>query len=649
MCGIAGIFHYQDFQRPVDRDLLLAATRTLAHRGPDGEGIWSEGPAGLGHRRLAILDLSDAAIQPMTDETGRFVITFNGEIYNFRELRTLLEGGGHRFRSTGDTEVVLAGYKKWGRDVVHRISGIYAFAIWDSTDKTLFLARDPLGVKPLFYSLAGDSFRFGSEVKALLRDPDVDRRFSFNGLDAFLTFGYTPAPRTGFESVSQLQPGHTALVSAGRVKFQRFWQSPYAVAESDLSPGEATSQFTALLDRITRSQMISDVGVGAFLSGGLDSAAIVRSMTRAEAGPVRAFGVGLDWHAFNEIGGARQTAQALGVDFSDQTVGLADAGILADLSCHLEEPTADSSSLPMYLLCKQAVQHFKVAMSGDGADEILAGYGTYSATLAARYYRMLPRFVRRKIIKPLAALIPRSNAKYPLEDIVNRFLYGAELGPGLDHSAWRVIFNEPMKDRLYTGDFRARVMDSTPLQQYADYIQEVPPGRGTLAGLLHADTSFYLPNDMLVKVDRMSMANGLEVRVPFLDVDMVRFCASLPNAYKLKHAYVRKYLLRESLRGSIPGSTLRAPKSGFNIPVDQWMRGYLRELLFDSLESVREDLSIFLQVNDVKRLADEHRSGRNNAGHVLFVVMMFCLWLHNVANSWKPETASKRREERISP
>jgi asparagine synthase (glutamine-hydrolysing) len=649
MCGIAGIFHYQDFQRPVDRDLLLATTRTLAHRGPDGEGIWSEGPAGLGHRRLSILDLSDAASQPMTDETNRFVITFNGEIYNFQELRSLLERSGHRFRSTGDTEVVLTGYKEWGRDVVQRISGIYAFAIWDSTDKTLFLARDPLGVKPLFYSLAGDSFRFGSEIKALLRDPAVDRRFNFVGLDAFLTFGYTPAPRTGFESVSQLQPGHTALVSGRGVEFQRFWQSPYTESEIDLSPAEAESEFTALLDRITGSQMISDVGVGAFLSGGLDSAAIVRSMIGADAGPVRAFGVGLDWHAFNEIDRARQTAQALGVDFSDQIVGLADAGILADLSRHLEEPTADSSCLPMYLLCKQAVQHFKVAMSGDGADEILAGYGTYSATLAARYYRMLPGFVRRKIISPLAALIPRTNAKYPLEDIVSRFLYGAELGPGLDHSAWRVIFNDPMKDCLYAEEFRSRVTNSAPLQQYADYIEEVPAARGTLAGLLHADTSFYLPNDMLVKVDRMSMANGLEVRVPFLDVDMVRYCASLPNAYKLRHGHVRKHVLRESLRESVPGSILRAPKSGFNIPVDQWMRGYLREMLFDSLESVRDDLAIFLQVNEVKRLADEHRSGRNNAGHVLFVVMMFCLWLHNVANAWKPETAPRRPEEGVSP
>ena len=637
MCGIAGTFHYSDPQRPVDRSLLLAVTRTLAHRGPDGEGIWVRGSVGLGHRRLSIIDLSDAAHQPMVDDSDRFVITFNGEIYNFRTLRVDLERLGHRFRSNGDTEVVLAGYKQWGGDVVRRISGIYAFAIWDGLKRTLFLARDPLGVKPLFCSLSDGTFRFGSEIKAILRDPEVDRRFDHPALDAFLTFSYTPAPATGFAKVFQLLPGHMAFVSGAGFSCQKFYEPTYVSETRDVSFREAVDELTALLDRTTRAQMVSDVGLGAFLSGGLDSAAIVRSMKHANQGPVRAFGIGLDWEGFNELERARTTARALEVEFQEKLVRLEDASILTELSRHLEEPTADSSCLPTYLLCRDAVKHFKVAMSGDGADEILAGYHTYTATLAARFYRRLPTYVRRKMLAPLAGRIPSSDRKYPLRDVAARFAYGAELGPGLDHCAWRVIFNDELKERLYQPRFLSAVDDYSPLEQYAKHMGEVPASRGPLAGMLHADTVFYLPNDMLVKVDRMSMANGLEVRVPFLDAEMVRFCAALPSRYKLKHGLIRKHILRESLRGSLPRNSLSAPKSGFNIPVEQWMRSDLRDLLLDSLETVRDVLSEFLRIDAVKSLAEDHRAGRVQVGHTLFVILMFCLWLDNSENCWKPE------------
>lgn len=640
MCGITGIFHYGDRERPVAPRLLREMTALLAHRGPDGEGIWCEGPVGLGHRRLAILDLSTAAAQPMSDLSGNLVLTFNGEIYNFRELRERLEGHGHHFRSSGDTEVLLAGYSQWGRDVVQHLSGIFAFALWDARRRELFLARDPLGVKPLFYSDDGASFRLASEVKAILRDPTVKREFNHEALDAFFTLGYTPAPATGFREVSQLLPGHAATVSETGFRCWRYWLSPYSPEPSRADFDTALAGFEERLDRAVRSQMVSDVGVGAFLSGGLDSAAIVRSMCRADRGPIRAFSVGLDWETFDELDRARETARRLGVDHAERRVRIDDASVLPALSRHLEEPTADSSVLPVYFLCQHAAEHFKVALAGDGADEILAGYATYVATRLAGYYRRVPGILRRKLIRPLARRIPESDRKYSLRDLSDRFTYGAELGPGTDHCSWRTIFTDDLKRRVYDAGFLRGVEEGRPLERYAEHISSVPASRESLAGLLNADMEFYLPNDMLVKVDRMSMAHGLEVRVPFLDIDLVRYCADLPGEYKLKHGRIRKHILRESLRRTLPPSVLRAPKSGLNIPVDQWMRGMLRDLLFEAVDQVRDELGVFLDVGEVRKMAEEHRHERAQFGHALFVVLMFALWLHNAATCWKPQLPS---------
>ena len=584
----------------------------------------------------------------MLDDSGELVITFNGEIYNFRDLRTELERKGHRFTSSGDTEVALKAYKQWGVDVVDRISGIFALAIWDLSRRMMFLARDPLGVKPLFYSDDGDTFRFGSEVKAILRDPNVDRSFHPEALDAFLTFGYSPAPATGFRTVSQLLPGHSATISKNGFTSSRYWEPPYTARPREIGFDVALDEFRDLLDEVTKSQMVSDVGIGAFLSGGLDSAAIVHSMSRAGHGRVRAFSAGMDWRGFNELQRARSTAVKLDVHLSESTISADDASVVPSISRHLEEPTADSSSIPMYYLSKHARTEFKVVMSGDGADEILAGYDTYAASRLARHYRRIPACLRRNIAVPLAHAIPNSRSNYPLSDLARRFVYAAELGPHLDHSAWRIIFNDVTKQQLYEPDFLREVADYKPLTRYASFVNEVPESRGPLSGLLHADTAFYLPNDMLVKVDRMSMANGLEVRVPFLDAAMVRFCANLPGQYKLKRGRIRKHILRESLREVLPRSVLGAPKSGFNIPVDEWMRGFLRDLLFDAIETSRHDLKRFLNIEAVIKLANRHQSREVHSGHILFVILMFSLWLDNAARCWKPESTIAFNESNIS-
>ncbi len=633
MCGIAGIVHWAAPGRPVDADVLAAMTASLAHRGPDGDGLWTAPGVGLGHRRLAIIDLSDAGRQPMCDASGRLVITYNGEIYNFRELRAALEAKGHRFRSQTDTEVLLLGYREWGAGVVERVSGIFAFALWDADAQTLLLARDPLGVKPLFYSDVDGTLRFGSEPKAILTDPAVDRAPDLAALDAFLTFSYTPAPATGFAAVRQLEPGQIATVDRRGVRMRSYWPCPYEARPAAIDEATAVAEFTARFDRVTAAQMVSDVPVGAFLSGGLDSAAVVRAARRAGLGPVHALTVGFDVPGFDERDVARRTAAALGAEWSSQEVSLDATALLPALSRHMEEPTADSSMIPVYLLCREARRRFTVALSGDGADEILAGYETYRAARLAAWYRRIPGAVRRGIVQPLARRIPVGDGKYPLHTVATRFAYAAELGAGRDHAAWRVYCTDPLKDRLYTPELSAARGD--PLGTYARPIAEVPAGRGALAGLLHADTVFYLPNDMLVKVDRMSMAHGLEVRVPFLDPEIVRFAASLPDDLKLHRGRVRKHVLRESLRPDLPPDVLDRPKSGFNVPVRRWMRGGLGDLLLDTVRTRRAEVGRLLRVDAVEALAAEHRAGRADHGHALFAILMLGLWFENGATAWK--------------
>ena len=569
----------------------------------------------------------------MADATATLLVTYNGEIYNFRELRATLEGKGHRFRSTSDTEVLLLGYREWGTEVVQKISGIFAFALWDAAPRRLFLARDPLGVKPLFYSDRAGTLRFGSEIKAILSDPEVERTPDLEALDAFLTFSYTPAPATGFAAVRQLSPGQCALFDRRGGRFWSYWGCPYRERPARGDFAAAVAEFTTRLDRVTAAQMVSDVPLGAFLSGGLDSAAIVRAAGRAGRGPIHALTVGFDVPGFDERDVARRTATRLGAEWSAQAVALDATSLVPALSRHMEEPTADSSMLPVYLLCREARRRFTVALSGDGADEILAGYDTYRATRMAAWYRRLPATVRQRIVAPLARRLPLRDRKYGLHALANRFVYAAELGPGRDHCAWRIVFDDRLKDRLYTPAFRGHVAD--PVAAYARHVAEVPPQREALAGLLHADTVFYLPNDMLVKVDRMSMANGLEVRVPFLDPEMVTFCAALPGEFKLGRGRIRKHILRESLRDSLPPDVLDRPKSGFNVPLQPWMRSTLRDLMLDTVRARRSELGELLRLDELEAVADEHRRRTADHAHALFAVLMLALWFENAAHAWK--------------
>ncbi len=631
MCGIAGVFHYGEPERQVDAACLAAMTRSLAHRGPDGEGLYTTPGLGLGHRRLSILDVSPAGAQPMRGPSDDVVITYNGEVYNFRDLREELQRLGHRFASDSDTEVLLEGYRAWGAELLSRVQGIFAFGLWDARARSLLLARDPMGVKPLFYADDGRTLRFASEIKAILHDPRVGRSVDLESVGRYLVLGYTPAPHTGFGAIRQLLPGHCMIVTGAGASVRRYYETKYAPTARRRAFSEELREFESLLDRVTKDQMVSDVPVGAFLSGGLDSAAVVRSMRRA-SGRVHALSVGFDAAGFDETAAASRTADALGVDLEIEKMQLT-PDLVQRISLHLEEPTADSSALPVWMLCAAARRRFTVAMSGDGADELLAGYDTYRATWLARYLRLIPARVRDSVLLPCVERIPVSDGKYGLRRVATRLLRGVGRGPGRDHASWRIIFDEPLQDRLFTPALRAAFRD--PLVEYAAHTDAVPSSREPLAGLLHADTAYYLPNDMLVKVDRMSMAHGLEVRVPFLDVRMVAFAANLAPRFKLRGLSGRKHILRESLRSSLPADIVGLPKSGFNAPIEGWLRTSLRELLLDTVKVVEPELSELLRVPELERVVEEHRSKRADHAHALFAVLMLSLWLENSKRAWR--------------
>jgi len=630
MCGITGIFEYKD-SRPVSEQLLKKMTDSLAHRGPDAEGIYTSGSIGLGHRRLSILDLSEQGNQPMKILDGRMVITYNGEIYNYIELREELIQCGHRFFSHSDTEVIIRAYQHWGTDCLKKLSGIFAFAIWDKQAQTLFLARDPLGVKPLFYSIDSKVFRFGSEIKAILCDPRVKRDFCDEGLDAFFTFSYSTAPVTGLKAIQQLLPGHYAKVNTNGIAITQYWKILYQDKLVNKPFDELLREYESLFNGVVRRQLRSDVPVGVFISGGLDSSAVAASINELNRQDVTGFTVGFKESSFNELPFARRVAETLQIKLIEENLDLNAVELIQEISKFTEEPTADSSMIAVYLLCKMTSRHLKVALSGDGADEILAGYETYRANQLAAYYRMIPSIIRRSLIKPAVRSIPISNRKYNLHLVANRFVNGAEAGPGRDHCSWRIMFDNVLKDRLYTEEFRRRTNNHDPVGRYLNALEGPPKHLGSLAGHLNADTTFYLPNDMLVKIDRMSMAHGLEVRVPFLDIDMVTFCMNLPPDFKLHKGKIRKYILRQSLRGKLPQQILDRPKSGFNIPVENWMRQTkLKELLFDLIRQNDDIVSQYLKIEQVEQLWSEHYRRRADYGHVLFTILMFALWCRNI-------------------
>jgi asparagine synthase (glutamine-hydrolysing) len=519
MCGIAGIAFPRG--RSVPTELIRRMTDTLEHRGPDDSGIHQDAHVALGHRRLSIIDLSPNGRQPMSNEDGSVWITFNGEIYNFAELRASLIAGGHQFRSQSDTEVLVHLYEDRQLEMVHSLNGIFAFAIWDQRRRRLLAVRDRLGVKPLFFAHTADSLAFGSEIKAILAAGLIDRRVRLDALHHYLSLNYLPAPLTMFEGIHQLRPGEYLTWEDGRVQTKTYWQLPTEI--QPFSESEAVTRFDELLKRSVRGQMLGDVPVGAFLSGGLDSSTVAFYMKSLSAS-VKTFSIGFREESYDEAPYARTVARHLGTQHFEETVTPDARQVLERIVYHAEEPTADASMIAVWYLSQMTRKHVTVALSGDGADELLAGYETYQANILAGFYRRVPRWIRSSVIQPLVKALPTGSGKVPLDYKLKRFIAAAHLSPERAHFSWRIIFDEAAKQMLLSEEARRAIGTLDTFDVCREYF-----GRGHgLNEFLAADTLFYLPSDMLTKVDRMSMAHGLEVRVPFLDHELVEFLATLP-------------------------------------------------------------------------------------------------------------------------
>ena len=622
MCGIVGIVE-RDLSRPVLADDLARMVRMLHHRGPDEEGSITLNGVGLGMRRLAIVDLATGQ-QPILNEAGDIKIVANGEIYNFQELRLELEGHGHVFRSrASDIEVLVHAYEQWGEDFLPKLRGMFALALWDGRTRTLIAARDRAGEKPLYWTQTARGLLLASEVKALLVRPEVSRELDPVALDQFLTYEYILAPLTILKGVHKIPPAHFLRYRDGEVSVHRYWDAadvPLRHWEDD----EAAEALKAALRKAVTRQLMADVPLGAFLSGGIDSSAIVAFMSEASAQPVNSFSIGFSDGSYNELPYAREVAALFKTNHRERSVSPDLGGLFERLVVHLDEPFADVSLFPTFSVSELAREHVKVVLSGDGGDELFGGYDAYQAqALAARLGWMGEALI--PAIAGVAAALPPTGKKKGLVNKVKRFSAGAATAPAdLGHYRWMVYLGSRAKARLYNGGLR------DALQSHDVYA----PVREALARFgqddvlnrqLYADLSLYLADDILVKVDRMSMATSLETRAPFLDGDLMELAFSMPGHLKIRNGE-RKWILKQAMRGVLPESILSRRKEGFSIPIKNWLRRELEPLMRDLLSPGRVAARGLFDAKEVTALVDAHVAGRENHAHTLFPLMVFERW-----------------------
>ncbi len=625
MCGIAGKLSWTE--RP-DPKILRAMTDEMRRRGPDADGIHCDNVIGLGHRRLAIIDLSAAGRQPMCDHTGRYWIVFNGEIYNFQEIRKALEEKGARFCSNSDTEVILEAYKAWGTESVRRLNGMFAFALWAEPEQTLFLARDRLGKKPLYYYTHPDGgLSFSSELKALLRDPQIPKKIAPRALSQYLSLGYVLSDGSFIEGVEKLEAAHFLLVQRGKsLTTVPYWDLAACFRKKlQISEADAVNEIRRLVDDSTRLRMISDVPLGAFLSGGIDSSSIVAAMCRMKAPrDVHTFSIGFTEKTYSEVPQARSAAAYLHVTHCDQIVSAEMAQVLKKIVYCADEPFADNSMIPMFYLSEFARQAVTVSLVGDGGDEIFAGYETY---LADKYFRIARRLPHRLLSLAHGAItrfLPVSFNKVSADFKLRRFLQSHALSPEQAHYSWRMIFSDEEKRALLRSRNCEAVSAHNPYTRFAKYSAELA-GAHYLDQAMYVDIKTWLVDDILVKADRMSMAHSLELRAPLLDYRLVEFAASLPTEMKLRGT-TKKYIFKKSQEGILPGQIIHGKKRGFNAPIAHWLTKDLGSML-DELTAGENLFSEYFEVHRVRGLIDEHQAGRRDNSFKLFALLNLGIWL----------------------
>ena len=628
MCGIAGFIDRWDAKKsrgPDERAQILdAMCRIITHRGPDDQGVMLEDGVALGMRRLSIIDLAGGH-QPISGEDGSVTIVFNGEIYNFLDLQPELESLGHQFQTRSDTEAIVHAYEQFGPACVDHLRGMFAFAIWDERKRQLFVARDRAGKKPLYYTVTPHgTFVFGSELKSLLLHPDVTREINLQALDAYLTLGYVPDPLCIFRDIHKLAPGHHLTFADGRVSIKQYWDFTFEPAESR-RPEDYLDELRALLDESVRLRLVSDVPLGAFLSGGIDSSTIVGLMARHMNQPVKTFSIGFHEDSYDELKYARLTAKKFGTDHHEFIVTPEICDVVDQLVWHLDEPFADQAAIPNYVVAKLAREHVTVVLSGDGGDELFAGYTRYITEHRRRNFAQLPRVVREKVMQPLSGRLPHGT-------FGRNYLYNIALDP-IDRYLDSVsVFTGLNKRSLYTRSFREQLGGSGQLESFFREFGACVKTKDPLDRLLYIDSKTYLPGDILAKVDRTSMAASLEARAPLLDHKLIDFVTRIPASLKMA-GLETKYLFKRAVQDLIPDEILNRPKQGFGVPIQEWINRELRERIRETLKDQRARERGYVDPRYVDLLLDEHERGRRDHSAGLWALMMLELWLRNFVDN----------------
>ena len=622
MCGIVGIIE-RDLGRPVPPGDLARMVGMLHHRGPDEEGSITIPGVGLGMRRLAIVDLAGGQ-QPILNEAGDIKIVANGEIYNFRELQKELEGFGHRFNSrNSDIEVLVHAYEQWGEDFLVRLRGMFALALWDGRTKTLIAARDRAGEKPLYWTQTPRGLLLASEVKALLVHPDVSRELDPISLDQFLTYEYVLAPRTMLQGVHKVPPAHFLRYRGGHATVHRYWDAA-DVPLRDWKEADAAEALRASLKRAVDRQLMADVPLGAFLSGGIDSSSIVALMSQGASQPINTFSIGFSDGTYNELPYAREVAALFKTNHRERQASPDLGDMFERLVVHLDEPFADVSLFPTFSVSELAREHVKVVLSGDGGDELFGGYDAYQAqALAVKLGWMGDALM--PALAGVASTLPPTEKKKGLVNKVKRFSAGATSAPtDLGHYRWMVYLNARDKERLYAAGLREALGATDVYGPVREALGRFSQD-DVLNRQLYADLSLYLADDILVKVDRMSMATSLETRAPFLDGDLMELAFSMPGHLKIKNGE-RKWILKQAMKGVLPDSILNRKKEGFSIPMKNWLRKELQPLMRELLSRDRVKRRGLFNADVVEHLMLDHIAGHENHAHTLFPLMVFERW-----------------------
>jgi len=633
MCGIAGFVDLWNEGEGLAREerpqLVQSMCDVIRHRGPDDEGFFVTEGVALGMRRLSIIDVAGGH-QPISGEDSKVTIVFNGEIYNYLQIKPQLVARGHKFKTDSDTEAIVHAYEEYGPSCVQHLRGMFGLAIWDAGARQLFLARDRVGKKPLYYTVTpAGTLVFGSELKSLLQHPDVKREVDLDALDAYLTLGYVPDPQSIFRGIKKLPPGCYLTFSESGLQIASYWDFDFSeVGKKD--EAEYVEELRALLDESVRIRLMSEVPLGAFLSGGIDSSTIVALMAQNISQPVKTFSIGFHEDSYNELEYARLTARKYGTDHHEFFVTPEICDIVDELTWHFDEPFADSSAIPTYMVSKLARDHVTVILSGDGGDELFAGYTRYAIDRRRNAFSYMPGVVRKGMMQPLSSALPHGA-------LGRNFIYNVSLDP-IDRYLDSVsIFTQLQKRSLYSDHFTSHLTNVDAVSQSFHALAAQVKTGSPVDRLLYLDSKTYLPGDIMTKVDRMSMAVSLEARAPLLDHKLIDFVTRIPSGMKLM-GNETKHILKRAVTGLVPDEILNRPKQGFGVPVQEWINQQLRDRMRDTLSDTRTRQRGYVNTQYLDVLLDEHARGRRDHSSRLWALLMLELWHRRFVDGARPSS-----------